>query len=142
VAVGRMLMKNADNLLMVGMILGGPEDDAVLGGEAQLESTVVDDGFKMTQTVMNHVDDLRQTTREVGGVTRFFKGEPLRPYLNSPGTNLLVKTIMEGDAMPDPRSVATALAWKVPGFFNGSEGFWELVVEMESNTILHFNFVR
>ncbi len=72
VAVGRMLMKNADNLLMVGMILGGPEDDAVLGGEAQLESTVVDDGFKMTQTVMNHVDDLRQTTREVGGVTRFF----------------------------------------------------------------------
>jgi hypothetical protein len=44
--------------------------------------------------------------------------------------------------IPDPQRVANALRWDVPGFYNGVDGTWQLVVDTSSNTVLHFNFVR
>jgi len=40
------------------------------------------------------------------------------------------------------QGVANALRWDVPGFFNGKAGTWQLVVDVSSNTVIHFNFVR
>lgn len=44
--------------------------------------------------------------------------------------------------VPDPQGVANALRWDVPGFYDASEGTWQLVMDMATNTILHFNFVE
>lgn len=63
-----------------------------------------------------------------------------RPFVNSPH---LVEIIMDASkGVQDPQGIANALRWDVPGFYNGKEGTWELVVDMATDTILHFNFVR
>lgn len=33
------------------------------------------------------------------------------------------------------------LRWDVQGAFRGSTGTWEMVVDLETNTIVHFNFI-
>jgi hypothetical protein len=43
--------------------------------------------------------------------------------------------------VPD-KVVPTAVRWDVPGFFRGAVGKWELVVDLATNTILHFNFTK
>jgi len=76
--------------------------------------------FKLTATVAGHA--------------------ATRPFVNSPH---LVDMIMSSSkGIPDPQGVANALRWDVPGHYNGALGTWQLVVDMSSNTILHFNFVR
>lgn len=45
-----------------------------------------------------------------------------------------------GKPIPDPGGVPGALRWDVPGTMNGSSGSWELVVDPQSKTILHFLF--
>ena len=37
--------------------------------------------------------------------------------------------------------VEGALRWDVAGSFRGAKGTWELVVDMKTKTILHWNFV-
>ena len=49
---------------------------------------------------------------------------------------------MQSRSVPDPQGVPGALRWDVAGSFNGSSGTWELVVNMRTNEILHFNFVK
>jgi RHS repeat-associated protein len=75
-------------------------------------------GFQLTKTVADHAAS--------------------RPFVNS---QLLVREIMNAaEGVPDPQGVAGALRWDVPGAFNKSEGIWELVVHMDTKTILHFMF--
>jgi RHS repeat-associated protein len=62
-----------------------------------------------------------------------------RPFVNSPSLIQWIMTSAKG--VPDPQGVANAFRWDVPGFFNGSDGTWELVVDFTTNTIVHFNFV-
>lgn len=33
------------------------------------------------------------------------------------------------------------IRWDVPGFFRGTSGFWELVIDLKTYRIVHFNFV-
>ena len=55
----------------------------------------------------------------------------------------VVREIMEGsEPVLDPRGAESALRWDTPGALNGKEGTWELVIDANTNTILHFNFVR
>jgi RHS repeat-associated protein len=61
-----------------------------------------------------------------------------RPYLNSPLT--LREIMAAGRPIPDPGGVAGALRWDVPGAFRGSAGTWELVVNPQTNTVLHWLF--
>ncbi len=87
-------------------------------------------GLSMTRTVAGHLKDIVAKGP--------FKGEVARPYLKYP--QLLVREIMAtGKGAPDPRGVAGALRWDVPGTFRGTQGTWELVVK--DDLILHFNFV-
>ena len=89
--------------------------------------------LKMTQTVQNHMNDVIKK--------RVNTGQLSKPYIDSNGTTLLLKEIMES-ANPVPDTVLQSrLRWDLSGAFRRSTGTWELVVDTSTNTIVHFNFV-
>jgi uncharacterized protein YukE len=91
--------------------------------------------LQYTRTVANHALDIVKRGPNVG--------ELARPYLSSPGRNLLINEIMRGGKpFADPGGVEGALRWEVAGFLRGSPGTWELVVDPARKLILHLNFVR
>ncbi|MFE9882716.1 RHS repeat-associated core domain-containing protein [Streptomyces sp. NPDC005784] len=95
---------------------------------AALTSKINADDLKMTRTVANHFGDVTKG------------GRVARPYM---GSTQVVREIMEGSAPKlDPRGAAGAVRWDTPGAMNGKSGTWELVVDTNTNTILHLNFVR
>ena len=89
--------------------------------------------LKMSQTVQNHMNDVIKKGPNAGQLSR--------PYIDSDGTTLLLKEIMESaDPVPDT-ILQSGLRWDVSGTFRGSTGTWELVVDTSTNTVVHFNFV-
>lgn len=86
--------------------------------------------YKLTRTVASHLGDVVKHGP--------FKGELARPYLTSPLT--LQEVMAAGKPIPDPGGVAGALRWDVPGRVRGAAGMWELVIEPQSKTILHWLF--
>jgi hypothetical protein len=90
--------------------------------------------LNMSNTVRNHANDLVRR-----GPNR---GLPSRPYVNSNGTNMLLDEIMGSKHPVRDVILDNGLRWDVPGTFRGKAGTWELVVDMNTNTIVHFNFVR
>ncbi len=46
-----------------------------------------------------------------------------------------------GKGIPDA-SFRGGMNWKAPGTFRGSQGFFELGINPETNVIYHFNFVK
>lgn len=50
---------------------------------------------------------------------------------------------MDAEKPSVDKFLLNGLRWDVKGSFNGrSEGIWELVVDLETNRIVHFNFTR
>jgi hypothetical protein len=93
-----------------------------------LTAKINPDDLTMTRTVESHFNDITK------------QGLPARPFMKS---TQVVREIMGGsDPVLDPRGAEGALRWDAPGALNGKEGTWELVVDTNTNTILHFNFVR
>jgi hypothetical protein len=45
-----------------------------------------------------------------------------------------------GKPIVDPRGIPGALRWDVPGTFRGTTGTWQLVVQQETRTVLHWVF--
>ena len=89
--------------------------------------------LKMSQTVQNHMNDVIKKGPNAGQFSR--------PYIDSDGTTLLLKEIMEsGNPVPDA-ILQSSLRWDISGTFRGSTGTWELVVDTSTNTVVHFNFV-
>lgn len=89
--------------------------------------------LKMSQTVQNHMNDVIKKGPNAGQLSR--------PYIDSNGTTLLLKEIMESaDPVPDA-ILQSGLRWDVSGTFRGSTGIWELVVDISTYTVVHFNFV-
>jgi len=89
---------------------------AAEGAVAGAESAATE--FNYTQTVLNNVAS--------------------RPYINSPLT--AQEIINTGAGVADPGGIAGALRFDVPGAFNGSQGFYQLVFQPTTNTIFHFLF--
>ncbi|KER00991.1 hypothetical protein [Photorhabdus temperata] len=82
--------------------------------------------LKLTKTVENHLIDINKA------------GDRVRPYGNS---RALIQEIMDSKLpSTDPRGVLGALRWDVLGMMNGSKGTYELVVDPNTNTVLHFLF--
>lgn len=53
---------------------------------------------------------------------------------------LLINEIIESKPpVPNPRGT-NALSWIGEGTFNGSTGYYELIIDPESNTVWHFVF--
>jgi hypothetical protein len=114
--------------LLLGGAFGKVGDLAIGRVAAEAGAGLDASELTMTRTVENH---LAQYAKD---------GTLARPYGNSP---LTIQGIMRaGDPIPDPGGVPGALRWDVPGAVNGSQGTWQLVVDPESKTILHFLFVR
>jgi hypothetical protein len=94
--------------------------------------------------VVPRATDLRLSGTVEGHLTDVVSRGPFRGQLARPFTNnrLLMQEIMDArPPIPDPHGVPGALRWDVPGTFRGSNGTWELVVDTNTNTVLHFNFV-
>jgi hypothetical protein len=92
------------------------------------------DELRLTRTVSNHLSDYTDRLGLDGG--RY--SDQNRPFINSP---LLYEQIMKSQTpRPDPRGVSGALSWSVPGSFRGRDGVWELVIDPDTKTVLHFNF--
>ena len=67
------------------------------------------------------------------------KGELSRPYLKNP-TLVIQEIIAAGKSIPDPGGISTALRWDVSGTSQGAAGVWQLVIDTDTNTVLHFFF--
>lgn len=105
-------------------------DEVIEGGTHLLPNA---EDLKMSQTVQNHMNDVIKKGPNAGQLSR--------PYIDSDGTTLLLKEIMESaDPVPDA-ILQSGLRWDVSGTFRGSTGTWELVVDTSTNTVVHFNFV-
>ncbi len=75
-----------------------------------------------------------------GFITIYYVGESQRPFVKY-GTSLIMNEIMEaGTPIPDPQGVPSVLRWDVPSAYYGTEGIWELAINTNNNTVLHFNF--
>lgn len=98
--------------------------------------------LKMTKKVESHFYELTKKTK-VGnnGVTVQFPGESTRPYVNSNGTTSLIDEIMSAQKpVPDPGGLPNGVRWDVQGTYNSKSGVWELVIDKDTNTIVHFLF--
>jgi hypothetical protein len=60
-----------------------------------------------------------------------------RPYINS--TQTIQQIMQAASPVKDPQT-ANGLKWVVEGSFNGSQGVFELVINPDTMTILHFLF--
>uniref|UniRef100_UPI001F213557 RHS repeat-associated core domain-containing protein n=2 Tax=Streptomyces antimycoticus TaxID=68175 RepID=UPI001F213557 len=109
-----------------------------LGLNACEDASKIDvDNLKMTRTVERHLDDVHEIKNDKDGGRAFVQS---RPFTDS---TLTVREVMEGsEPYADPRGTEGAVRWDTPGKFHGREGKWELVIDTNTNTILHFNFTR
>jgi len=82
--------------------------------------------LKLSDTVLKHLDDVTK------------KGTKARPYGDS---RLVIKEIMEAsNPISDPGGLPQGLRWDAPGNYDGSQGIWELAIDTETNTVVHFLF--
>ena len=89
--------------------------------------------LKMSRTVQRHTNDIIKKGENAGQLSR--------PYIDSKGTTLLLDEIMEASEPVPDIVLESGLRWDVPGTFRGTAGTWELVVDTDTNTVVHFNFV-
>ncbi|MFT3788420.1 MAG: polymorphic toxin-type HINT domain-containing protein [Tepidisphaeraceae bacterium] len=65
-------------------------------------------------------------------------GHADRPFVK---WKLFLQELMNSGApRPDPQGVPNALRWDVSGTFNGSNGIYELVVDVDRKLVLHYLF--
>ncbi|NLJ15777.1 MAG: RHS repeat-associated core domain-containing protein [Clostridiales bacterium] len=60
-----------------------------------------------------------------------------RPYMKS---TITIQNIMKAGKPVADSSLKSGLKWVVKGAFNGKSGTWELVVDVATNTIVHYLF--
>ncbi|RYL87036.1 ribonuclease YeeF family protein [Sporolactobacillus sp. THM19-2] len=93
------------------------------------------ENLSITETVRNHAKDIIKK-----GVNA---GELSRPYIDSNGTELLIQEIIDSGIPVKDASLPNGLRWDVMGSFNGrGKGTWELVIDLDTNKIVHFNFTK
>lgn len=57
-----------------------------------------------------------------------------------PAHHAAVNDVPAAKPISDPQGVTNALKWEVQGKLNGTEGVWELVIDVDKNLVLHFLF--
>ncbi|EOW2581766.1 hypothetical protein ACOUWG_001918 [Listeria monocytogenes] len=90
--------------------------------------------LKNSNTVQKHIEEIVKKGAN--------KGQLSRPYIDTDGTTLLLDEIMNAASPVKDSVLSNGLRWDVEGVFRNSKGTWELVVDMSTNTIVHFNFVN
>lgn len=89
----------------------------------------------MTETVKNHANDVIKRGKYIG--------DKARPFVDNAGTDLIIQEIIDGGIPVKDKYLPNGWRWEVEGSFNGrSNGIWELVVDLDTNQIVHFNFIN
>ena len=89
----------------------------------------------MTETVKNHANDVIKRGKYIG--------DKARPFVDKAGTDLIIQEIIYGGIPVKDKYLPNGLRWEVEGTFNGrSSGIWELVVDLDTNQVVHFNFTN
>ena len=89
----------------------------------------------MTETVKNHANDVIKRGKYIG--------DKARPFVDNAGTDLIIQEIIYGGIPVKDKYLPNGWRWEVEGTFNGrSSGIWELVVDLDTNQVVHFNFTN
>ena len=83
----------------------------------------------ITQKLIASIDTLKYSNTVLGHTER--------TYTHSIQT---IKMIMEACTPVKDAFLPNGLKWVVEGFYNGTSGLWELVIDLDKNTIVHFLF--
>ncbi|GJM72462.1 hypothetical protein HMSSN036_46780 [Paenibacillus macerans] len=126
---------SAYNGVKTGVSKGANWVKGLIGGDKRSTNVNIPnaENLKMSKTVQNHMNDIIKKGPN--------KGDLSRPYIDSNGTTLLTREIMNAGTPVRDASLKNGLRWDVVGTFRGSTGKWQLVIDLDSNTIVHFNFV-
>jgi len=119
---------------MADDVAGATESASETIKETEQFNTINAEDLKMSNTVQNHMNDIIERGQN--------KGQLVRPYIDSNGTTLLTQEIMESGIPVKDSFLENGLRWDVEGTFKGSTGTWELVIDLNTNTVVHFNFVN
>jgi RHS repeat-associated protein len=99
--------------------------------------------LERTNTVNDHLDDfvgkdkILKIGEDGGYLAVQHAGEAARPYIDS---TQLIQEIMDNGTPVKDLFLTNGLKWIVPGSFRGTTGVWELIVDLDSNRIVHFLF--
>ena len=94
------------------------------------------------------VDKTTDTAKDVARSDDVIKrgkyiGDKARPFVDNAGTDLIIQEIIYGGIPVKDKYLPNGLRWEVEGTFNGrSSGIWELVVDLDTNQVVHFNFTN
>lgn len=117
--------------------------DASKGASGASNKNIRAEDLNLSETVKNHLNDtvsknkVQIIGKDGGYITIQEAGDLTRPYINS---NQTIQSIIDGGTPVKDAILNNGLKWNVPGTFRGTSGTWELVVDMDSNTIVHFLF--
>ncbi|MDR1461125.1 MAG: hypothetical protein LBI78_05720 [Campylobacteraceae bacterium] len=125
------LTPETSELIYAGMNIGagvgvGIKTVGNVGGVGTDATKINAFDLTLTKTVENHLGDMSKS------------GIPVRPYGDS--RQLIQEIINSKTPISDPGGVSGALRWDVQGTMNGKQGMYELVVDPNTNTVLHFLF--
>ena len=108
-----------------GAVIAGASTIAVAGGTGATGALA-----KTVDSLVNNADKLQRTVTVMKNVTT-------RPYIDSTQT---IQQIMKAASPIKDLGTINGLKWVVEGGFNGSKGVYELVINPDTMTILHYVF--
>jgi hypothetical protein len=117
---------------------------AKLGGKIAAMTKNAASSFKATvKAAGTAIRHSRQVTSLINNASKLkrtatvMKNVASRPYINSTQT---IQNIMRAGKPIADSSLKNGLKWVVDGAFNGTPGKYELVIDVATNTIVHFLF--
>ena len=103
---------------------------------AKASATIAGVGATATVTLQQAVEYVRSHLADLQ-MTQTVLAHTERTYMNYPA---IVEWITAGTPAWDPGGLENGLKWVEAGVVNNTPGFWELVIDLDSLTIVHFLF--
>ena len=127
-------------------LTGGAAAGALLAGSAIASTGAVIAGATVARTasgtsaataMAKTIDYLVKNAESLKRSGTVMNNIATRPYLDS--TSIIQAIMQSGTAVQDAGS-ENGLKWVTSGMWNGSEGTWTLIVDVATQTIIHFQF--
>ena len=109
-------------------VLSKTKADSSLAAEAS--KAAVDSLFKTVDFLIANVEKLQRSATVLNNLVT-------RAYINS---SIVVQEIMQSGLPAKDAFLQNGLKWIVEGAYKGSAGIWELVIDVDTMTIVHFLF--
>jgi hypothetical protein len=108
---------------------------AIKSGASSFKATIKAAGTAIKQS--RQVTSLINNASKLKRTATVMKNVASRPYIESTQT---IQNIMKAAKPIADSSLKNGLKWVVDGTFNGTAGKYELVIDVATNTIVHFLF--